>query len=121
MPGEVQLGECLLAQVLKPEARQDALQVMAVQHVELGERQAAGTDFLHAGLVFRPPGVGEGDPVEVIPQRPELGFRLPGHGRPPIHQGAEDVEEEGFDGRMGVSADMKALACSPSAGLDGLT
>ena len=53
---------------MQTEARHETLEVAPVQHVELAERDAAGAHLFHAGLVFAPPGVGEGDPVEVVAQ-----------------------------------------------------
>ena len=66
------------------EARQDALEVAPVQHVELAERDAAGAHLLHGGLVFAAPGVREGEPVEGVAERREDASRL--RARSPVRQ-----------------------------------
>ncbi len=67
-----------------------------MQHVELGEGLPAGAHLLHPGLIFAPPGVGEGRPVEVIPKGAEYFFGLPGDRGTPVDEGAEYIEEQGF-------------------------
>ena len=64
MPGEIEMAQCVLGQTRHAEARQDALEVAPVQDVEPAERQPAGADFLHRGLVFAAPRVGKFEPVE---------------------------------------------------------
>ena len=61
----------VIGQSAQAEARQDALEIAPVQHVELGERNAAGAHLFHAGLVFAAPGVGKRDPVELMAKRRE--------------------------------------------------
>jgi hypothetical protein len=65
-----------------------------VQIIELGPGQLAVLHAVHVRAIDRPPGIGEGGPVDLQP----LGFAellaLGDHAGTPIDHGAEDVEGE---------------------------
>ena len=67
---------------------------LAVQIVEFGPRQFSVLNAIHVGTVDRSPCVGEGSPVDLQ----SLGFAellaFGDNARPPIDDGAEDVEGE---------------------------
>ena len=67
-----------------------------MQHVELDEGPAAGTDFLHRRLIERAPRIGESEPVELVAARAQDTFGFTRDSRAPIHHRAEDVVEERF-------------------------
>ena len=69
MPRQREGAEIGLAEARDPEAGQDALQIAAVERVELAEWNAAGAHLLHGGLVLAAPGVREGWSVEVVAER----------------------------------------------------
>jgi len=62
-----------------PEARQDAIEIFPVQHVELAERRAARAHLFQRRLVLLAPGIGEGAPVELVSAGAEnaLGLACP--------------------------------------------
>src|SRR5262245_3400418 len=76
---------------------------MSVQHVELAERHAAGAHLLHRGLVLAAPGIGEGEPVELVATRRQHGLGLARDAAAPIDHRAEDIEEQRLRGH-GVPA-----------------
>jgi hypothetical protein len=96
MPGAVEMGFHLLRQVRHSKSWQDALEIAPVQHIELRERDAAGTHLLHGRLVLAAPGVGEGRPVRPVAERFEHRLRLPRDAAAPVDQGAEHVEKQRF-------------------------
>ena len=53
--------------------------------------------LLHAGLVFGPPGVGKGDPVEAVAEGGKDAFGLARDRCSPVDDGAEHVEEQCSD------------------------
>ncbi len=93
VPGEEQPAPRLLAQRFELEARHDALEHPAVDHVEAREGDFPRAHLLHRGLVLGAPGDGEREPVELIAGRKNRpGFaRDPGT---PIDEGTEHIEEE---------------------------
>jgi hypothetical protein len=93
MPGKREFAQHLIGEIAHAKARHETLKVAPVQDVQFAERDTAGTDLLHAGLVFGPPGVGKGRPVQVIPKRLQEPFGLAGDPRPPVDEGPEHVEE----------------------------
>ena len=98
MPREIQITQDVLGQILQSEPRQDALEVAAMEHVELRERDAARAHLLHARLIFVAPGIGEGRPVEGMAARPEDRRGLARDAAAPIDQGPEHVEEQRLHG-----------------------
>ena len=96
VPGEVERPQGLLAKIGDAEARQDALQVAPMQHVELRERHAPRPHLLHGGLVLAAPGIGEGWPIEGMAERRQDALALAGDAGAPVDEGAEDVEEQGL-------------------------
>ena len=75
-----------------------------MQDVEFAERHAAGAHLLHGALVLAAPGVGKFGPIEVIATRLKDRFRFTRDRGAPIHQRAENVEEEGFhDGQHRIN------------------
>jgi hypothetical protein len=96
VPGEIELSRGLLGQRLDSEARQDALEVLSMQHVELGKGRAPRPHLLHGGLIFAAPGVSEGEPVDVMAERRQDRLRLARNRAAPVRQRAEHVEEQGL-------------------------
>ena len=98
VPGEVESAAFFVAQRAEPEARQDAIEVAPVQHVELAEPDAAGAHLFHGALIFVAPGIRQGRPVERIAARLEHRLGLARNPAAPIDQRAEDVEQQRFHG-----------------------
>src|SRR5262249_21649788 len=96
MPGEIEIAQHAFVEIIHREPRQDALEIPAVQHVELGEGNFSATHLLHTGLVLAAPGVGEFQPIERMAEWLEDGFCLARNRGAPIHQGTEHVEEQRF-------------------------
>src|SRR5215471_14753710 len=94
-------GKCELAQHIIGE-------IAPVQDIKPAERDATGPDLLHPRLVFLPPGIREGRPVEVMPERPEDPFGLAGNPRPPVDQGPKHIEENGSHGGHSAAYALKA-------------
>ena len=84
----------LLGKRVELEARQDAIEIFAMQLVEPDKAAPAGADLLHRWLVFGPPSLGEGWPVEVVAERAEQRLRLARDRGAPVDEGAEDIEEQ---------------------------
>jgi hypothetical protein len=103
VPGEVELAQRLVGQARNAEARQDALEVAAVQDVEPGERDAPLLHLGHGRLVFAAPGVREGGPIEIVAEGFQDALALAGDAAAPIDEGAEHVEEQRFDAAHAVS------------------
>ena len=93
MPGEIEIACGLLGQAGNPEARQDALEILPVQHVELRELRAARTDLLHRGLVLAAPGIREGEPIKRVAERAKDRFCLARDRGAPVGERAEHVEQ----------------------------
>jgi hypothetical protein len=82
-----------------------------MQGVELGERNAPALHLLHGGLVFAAPGIREGEPIQRMPERCQDALALAGDAGAPIDEGAEDVEEQGFDVvRHAIKVDEKSAS-----------
>ena len=80
-----------------PEARQDAIEIFPVQHVELAERRAARAHLFQRRLVLLAPGIGEGAPVELVSGGAENALGLARDAGAKVDQRAEHVEEQRFD------------------------
>ena len=103
------MREHVLAEPGHGKARQDALEIHPVQHVELGERDFAGPHALHARLVLAAPGVGERQPIERMAERLEDRLRLARDRVAPVDQRAEHVEEQRFGhGRRPLGHESKS-------------
>jgi hypothetical protein len=90
--------QSLVGEIAQAKARNEALEIAPVQHVELAKRDPARPDLLHTGLIFAPPGIREGRPVDLVAKGFKEPLCLPGDSRSPIHQGSEYVEEDRPDG-----------------------
>ena len=113
MPGEVQVVRDFVVELLEPEARADLIEHAAMQDIELHERLAARTHFLHARLIEPAPSIGEREPIDVVAERLENPLRVARNAVAPIDDGAEHVEDERLDGgyRRGLSGrSRKAFA-----------
>ena len=97
VPRHGEVVEHRVGEAGQAKARDETLEIEPVEHVELRKRDTTGANRLHAGLVFRPPGVGEGDPVEAMAERTEDFFRLAGDRGAPVDKRPEHIEEQGFD------------------------
>ena len=98
MPRQIERAALLFGERADMKARQDQLEIAPVQYVELAERYAAGAHLVHGALIFAAPGVGKGRPIERKTKRFEHRLGLARDRGPPIDQGAEHVEEQGFYG-----------------------
>ena len=98
MPRHVERAAIVLAQRVEIKARQDAIEIAPVQHIELAEGNAAGAHLFHCALIFAAPGVGERRPVARVAARFQQRLDFARDRRAPIDQRAEHVEEQGFYG-----------------------
>src|SRR5256885_9825931 len=94
MPRQIEIARDILGQARHPEARQNAVEIAPMQHIELAERSTAGADLFHRRLVFVAPGVCEGEPVERIAERLENNLCLTRDTGAEIDQRTEDVAEQ---------------------------
>src|SRR5262245_65491500 len=94
MPGEIEIARGVLRECGHPEPRQDAIEVLPMQHIELAEGPAAGTYVLQGGLVLGAPGVSEGAPVELVSGGSENGLSLARDAGAKTYQRAEHGEEQ---------------------------
>jgi hypothetical protein len=100
VPGEIKLVQLGWRHARRPDAeiRQDGLQVLAMQHVELHERPAAAAHLFHRRVIALAPGIGEGSRVGAARAMPQQERR--GSARdtaPPIDDGAEYIEDQSAD------------------------
>ena len=93
MPRQIELAKLVLAQTGDFKLRQHASEILAVQNVEFAVCNAAGTHFLHGGLVFIAPRFGKFGPIEGVAAGLEDFFRLARDRGSPIDQCAENVKE----------------------------
>src|SRR5271156_4093837 len=63
MPRHIEAATIVLAECVRAEARQDAIQIAPMQDIELAERQPPAPHLFHGPPVFAAPGVGEGKPI----------------------------------------------------------
>src|SRR4029078_7560187 len=75
------------------EARHEALKIAPVQDIELGKRNPAGANFLHPRLVFAPPSVCKGKPVELVSKGSKDPFRLAGDRGAPVDERSEYIKK----------------------------
>src|SRR5271165_4741603 len=94
MPSHVQITGLLLTQSFDVETGQDQFEIATVQYVEVAERYAADTHFVHGSLVLATPSVRECKPIERVAKRFEYRFGLTRNRRAPVDKGPEHVEEE---------------------------
>src|SRR5262249_43302063 len=80
------------------EARQNALEVVPMQHIQLRKRNAPRPHLLHTGLVLVAPGIREAKPVNLVSERFQHRPGLARDAGAPIDEGAEYVEEQSLDG-----------------------
>ena len=113
MPREIEIARRVLGQIGNSEARQDAIEILPMQQVELAEGPAAGAHVLQRGLVLFAPGIGEGGPVELMPGGAENALGLARDPRAKVHQCAEDVEEQRPDGHR-LHAGQLAVTIPPA-------
>ncbi len=114
VPRQIEIARHLLGEAVDAETRQDALEIVPVQHVELAERDAAAAHLLHRRLVLVPPGIGEGKPVELVAGRRKNALGLARDAAAPIDHGAEDIEEQRLD------LDLHDAGPRPPSGAGGL-
>ncbi len=82
---------------LEPEAVEDRGEHSPMYGIELHIREATRPYLFHGRLVPRAPGIGEREPIQRIPQRPQHGFSLPRHAAAPIDERSEHIEKQGFE------------------------
>src|SRR6516162_7400321 len=97
VPSQIEVTRRILGEPGDAEARQDALEVAPVQHVELAECTAPAAHLFHRRLVPVTPGVGKCEPVEHIAEWLEYLLGLSGNARAPVHESAEHVKEKRSD------------------------
>src|SRR5690242_13654650 len=115
MPCKREFAQRVTGEIAHAKARHKSLEVAPVQDVEPAERDAAGANLLHAWLVFAPPGVREGGPVEVIPKRLQNPFGLAGNPRPPVDEGSKHVEKYSPNGGHGAAHNLVFWPCRAPA------
>src|SRR5262245_55630811 len=93
MPRERKFAQSLIRQVAQAEAWHEPFEIAPVQNIELAERDLAGANFLHSGLVFTPPGIREGKPVEVVSKGSEDPLRLAAHRGAPVDERPKHVKK----------------------------
>ena len=101
LPGAAQTltPEGIAAWVREPEARQQLLEVGAMQRIQVRPGQRALAHAVHAWGIPPAPGVGEGGPVDGDALAPGDRVDFCGDRRAPVDHGAEDIEGQGFDVR----------------------
>ena len=98
VPDQVQVRQLVGGEAaLQAEVGQEAVEDHAVEVVERGPREVASPHAVHGGGVAGAPGVGEAAPVDVRGDA----LALADDAAPPVDDGAEDVEGEGADVRVG--------------------
>ncbi len=78
-----------------------------MQDIKLAEWQPTGSDFLHRRLIFAPPRIRKGKPVECIAERLQDQLGLAGDTGTPIDQSSKNVKEQG----LGSVIHHNRLAC----------
>ena len=86
-----------LVELLDLEARQDAIEILPMQNIELDERPPPAAHLVHARPVFLAPGIREREPVEIMAHRLENSLHFARNAVAPIHHGAECVEDQRLD------------------------
>jgi hypothetical protein len=95
MTREIELCQHVLINLLQPEARPDPVEHAPMNHIELGEWNAARAHLVHPRLILRAPRrISEREPVKRIAQRLEDRLSLARNPRAPIDHRAEYVEEQ---------------------------
>ena len=97
VPGPVQVVELFLGEAFQPVPRRQFVQDHPVQVVDLRPAQLATAHPSHRGSVTRPPVVRERGPVRLDALRAPDCRALAGDARPPVDDGAEDVERHRAD------------------------
>src|SRR4051794_24458279 len=113
MPSEIEIVQDVFVQAGNAEPRQDTLEIVPVQHVELAEWNTAAAYLIHRRLIFGTPGIREGKRVESEAARLENGLSLARDAAAPIHQRPEHVEEQRLDGHQ-CPTPVSASSCCRS-------
>src|SRR5262245_62800657 len=104
MPGAVDVVDIRFGQPLDAVTSDQRHQALAMQYVEDGPWAAAGSDFLHRGLVELAPFDCELDPIDVgdalVTREP---CQVAADAGAPIDHRAEDAEEAGLDLHQGCT------------------
>src|ERR671930_1095961 len=87
-----------------------------MQHVELAEWHASGAHVLQRGLILVTPGVGEGEPIEMVASGSENALGLARDAGSKIDQSAEDVEEQRLDRHGGLVGQNQLSVVPAQAG-----
>ena len=93
MPRQSKPIQLRILDFTQTEVWKNLLQHLPVKYIELRVWNAARTDFFHARLILLSPRVGEGSPIQRIPERVQDGFCFACYSRPPIDERAEDVKK----------------------------
>src|ERR1700722_8512441 len=96
MPGEVQFNARILIEMFEAEARENAIEVAAMDDIETDVAFAPGADFFHAGLIFAAPGIGESAPIEALAFGRDEPFGFARDAGAEINKCTENIEKEGF-------------------------
>src|SRR5437879_6101009 len=97
VPGPIEMVDLSVRQPLDGELRQELLEALAMEVVELRPRALAAPHLVHRRLIEAPPRVGELGPVHREALRLPESLALADEARSPVDDGAEDVEGERFD------------------------
>ncbi len=101
MPGEVQFGARLFTEMFEAEARENTIEVAAMNDIEPDVAFAPGADFFHASLIFAAPGIGESAPIESLALGRDELFSLARDAASEVDERTEDIEKERFYRRVG--------------------
>ena len=93
MPGQIEIGENIVGHARDPETRKHAVEIMAMQDVELAKGHPTGPDLFHRRLIFSAPGIRESMPIARMAERPEQRGRFARDAGAPVDQRAEDIKE----------------------------
>jgi hypothetical protein len=97
MPRPVQVIDLGFREPLDRELRQQLVEALAVQIVELRPLAAVIAHLVHRRLIQTAPGIGELGPVYVEPLLLAERLAFADQARSPVHDGAEHIERERLD------------------------
>ena len=109
MPSRRKMLKLCFARSPDQELIENLKQALMMEGVENCERPPARANFFHRRLILAAPPVRERSPVFRKSSRPCEFVQLADDARSPIHDGSEDIEEEGFNMRGRV---LHRLYCS---------
>ena len=82
--------------MFEAEARENTIEVAAMDNIEPDVGFAPGADFFHTCLIFAAPGIGESAPIETFAFGRDEPFCLTCDAAVEINERAENIEKEGL-------------------------